>query len=102
MSGTLPAPIPDPINDPDLEQRKRLAALAESALRFRRSAADALDELICEQILRQMNVGWNQFNTPNGRPCVVVLGVGEDVVRALTMIVTRMGGDEPDPNEDLV
>lgn len=79
MSENLPAPI-----DPDQTERRRLAALAESALRFRRSAADALDKTVCDMILAQSEIDGEKFNTPGGRPCMIVLAVGNDAVGKLT------------------
>lgn len=56
----------------------RLAALAESTLRWRRNLQDAADTLIVDMIRDNDAVSAIAFNTPGGRPCLLVLAVGDE------------------------
>lgn len=87
----LPA-IPAPQDDflKLLMEQRRLAALAESMLKFRKAAADSLDDCLVEMIRRNGNIGSWEFKTPNGRPCCLIVGVGEDISELLTKFVTKL------------
>ncbi len=60
-------------------ERKRLAALAEQTLRLRREASDTLDDLLCEMIGQNGNIGFGEFKTPGGRRCGIIITIGEDM-----------------------
>lgn len=80
---------PDANDKFELElDRKRLATLAHGVLQFRRNAADALDELLCEMIKSNAEIGSWKFETAgeNARPCVVLVGVGEDAAEFVKKI----------------
>jgi hypothetical protein len=64
-------------------ERRRLAALAESTLKFRRIAADTLDSLLVELIGTNSTIGIAEFETLNGRPCRLMITVGEDTSNAV-------------------
>jgi hypothetical protein len=63
--------------------RLRLAALAQSALTWRKNAADALDSIMPRMIAEGWNIAAQEFKTASGRPCIVVLAVGEDMVNVV-------------------
>lgn len=83
--------------DPEMErERRRLAALAASALAFRKAAADAMDQLLVGMIGDNADIDGFKFRTPNGRNVMVVLAFGDDAVGELTdalngMLDTRNG-----------
>lgn len=100
----LPAKVPDPNPQDDaineVLRRKQMAALAESALKFRRSAQDAMDDLIVGMIHDQIDIGWIKFHTPNGRNCVLALGVGDDAVGPMTDALYNISHPEEGNNEE--
>lgn len=95
-----PPPPPPPYGDEPpqdeyaREQRKK-GLLAASTLRFRRIACDTLDGMLIHMLTKGTDAVWGEFKTPNGRPCLLILGVGEDVVTTLQHL-TNPGPEEED------
>jgi hypothetical protein len=92
---------------PEERERRRLAALAESALRFRKLASDTLDTLLCEMIADNCEMAGLKFRTPNGRNVMLVMAVGDDAVGALTDKLFEIQnpeqpgeGEPPRPEDD--
>lgn len=100
VGDNLPAPVP-PQDDPAFDEARRrwLAALAESTLKFRRNATDAVDELLVEMIGQQKDTGFNKFTTPNGRNCIVIIGVGDEPVGKLTDVIYYLTHPEENREE---
>lgn len=88
------APIPDDRQDEN--ERRRLAALAESTLKFRRSLQDASDDLLCRMILNRQELEGEKFRTPGGRNAMVVVAIGDDAVGRLTDAVYYWNHPEPE------
>ena len=94
-----PNNLPEKLTPSD-DGRRRDAALAESALKFRRSAQDAMDSLIVDMIRNRNDVGWNKFQTPNGRNCVIAIGVGDDAVGPVTDALYYITHPEEKPDDE--
>lgn len=92
------------MTDEDLSERKRLAALAESSLKFRRLCTDALDSLICEMILSNDAVMGREFTSVAGRRCQVMLVIGDEAVEYAQKhwnMPREIAGDEKDLDKKL-
>lgn len=88
VGDNLTAPVPPQDDEAfDNARRRYLSALAESTLKFRRNAQDAMDDLLVEMIGSQSELAFNKFKTPNGRNCIIVLAVGDEPVGKLTDVV---------------
>lgn len=94
----LPAPIPH-TPGPDADEARRLLMVAgfENMLNWSLIATGTLNELMIAMLNGQMPLGFNKFRTPNGRNCIIILGVGDDVVGLMTDVVHKLTGEE---NED--
>ena len=79
-----PNNLPEPAMTPEQREQRRLALLTESALDFRKRAADTLDSLICECIADNCEMGGMKFQTRNRRNVMLVMAFGDDAVGALT------------------
>lgn len=75
------------MNEQPTDEQRRLAALAESTLKFRRSTQDAIDKATIEAVLKQHDISAAEYRTPGGRPAMVVLCIGED---AVNLVKTRI------------
>jgi hypothetical protein len=96
-----PNNLPEPALTPEQREQRRMAALAESALNFRKRAADTLDTLICECIADNCEMGGMKFQTASGRNCMIVLAFGDDAVGALTdKLFELQNPPQPDESTD--
>jgi hypothetical protein len=87
----LPVHKPDDIDvSQAFAERLRVAALVESAMKFRILAGAALDEMIREMFVTLAGSNGIKFKTPNGRNCMLVLAVGDDDVGKLTDLLNAM------------
>jgi hypothetical protein len=106
LSEDNPENLPEKAMTPEERERRRLAALAEGALRFRKLACDTLDHLMCEMIADNCEMAGEKFRTVNGRNVMLVLAFGDDAVGALTDKLFEIenppeqSGDAPDRPED--
>lgn len=98
MSETnLPAPVPQQEPDP----HEKLANMAQSLLGWSQVAQFTMNELIVALIRSQANIGFNKFHTPNGRNCILIIGVGDEVVGLLTDVAyTITKGSSTDEDQD--
>lgn len=47
-------------------------------LKFRRRVEDAADDLLIDMTQHMDDLAGVRFQTPNGRPCILILAIGED------------------------
>lgn len=83
----------------DIERQKRLSALAESTLKFRRQTQDATDTLLCRLILNNDACGGEEFTDSAGRRCMVLLILGDQAVEyahKTWQMPREIAGDEKD------
>ena len=76
-----------------------MAALAESALKFRRQTQDATDTLMCRLILNNDACGGEEFTDAAGRRCLVLLVIGDQAVEYAHKswhMSREIAGDEKD------
>lgn len=88
--GNLPAPYQPSEDAENFAERCRIAALVESAMKFRILAGNALDEMLREMFVTLAGSNGIKFKTPNGRNCMLVVAVGDEDVGQLTDLLNAM------------
>lgn len=69
---------------------EKKAKLAMSILNWRMGAQLALDQTITVAIQNGSPVAFSKFKTPGNRPCVILLGIGDEVAEAVESVFEQI------------
>ena len=84
MAKKTRVPAEPPADRPEGLPFEQNAKLAKPLLDFRLRCDEALNEMLVEMLAEVLATNAIRFTTTGNRPCVLVLGLGEDAVEDIT------------------